>query len=273
MDYNELVSLIRAKRSFLCIGLDSDPSKLPPHLNSYDDPVFEFNKQIVDATIDLAMAYKPNLAFYESSGIKGWESLAKTIKYIRSLKQNIFLIADAKCGDIGNTSKHYAKAFFEEMDFDAVTVAPYMGEDSISPFLSYPGKWVILLALTSNKGAEDFQFFEDKYGTKLYQRVLQRSLKWGSKNNLMYVAGATRADVLADIRTIIPDHFLLVPGIGAQGGSLEEAAKYGMNENCGMIVNSSRGIIFASDGQDFAEKARENALEVQEQMDKILIFK
>ena len=266
MTYNEIISLVKERKSFLCIGLDSDPQKIPQHLHKYDDPVFEFNKQIVDATIDLSLAYKPNLAFYESSGLKGWQSLDRTIRYIRSLNKKIFLIADAKRGDIGNTSKQYAKAFFEMMDFDAVTVAPYMGEDSVKPFLSYPGKWVILLALTSNKGADDFQFFEDKDQTKLYQRVLERSSLWGSKNNMMYVAGATRAEMLADIRKIIPEHFILVPGVGAQGGDLQEVAKYGLNKGCGLIVNSSRGIIFASDGKDFAEKANEKALEVQREM-------
>ena len=270
MTYNEIISLVKERRSFLCIGLDSDPQKIPPHLYKYDDPVFEFNKQIVDATIDLSLAYKPNLAFYESSGLKGWQSLDKTIKHIRSLNKEIFLIADAKRGDIGNTSKQYAKAFFEMMDFDAVTVAPYMGEDSVKPFLSYPGKWVILLALTSNKGADDFQFFEDQDRTKLYQHVLERSSGWGSKNNMMYVAGATRAEMLADIRKIIPDHFILVPGVGAQGGDLQSVAKYGINHNCGLIVNSSRGIIFASNGEDFAEKAREKALQVQMEMAEIV---
>jgi len=270
MTYNDIISLIKERNSFLCIGLDSDPQKIPQHLHKYDDPVFEFNKQIVDATIDLSLAYKPNLAFYESSGLKGWESLDKTVKYIRSLRKEILLIADAKRGDIGNTSKQYAKAFFEMMDFDAITVAPYMGEDSVKPFLSYPGKWVILLALTSNKGADDFQFFEDQENTKLYQRVLERSSKWGSKENMMYVAGATRAEMLADIRKIIPDHFMLVPGVGAQGGELQEVAKYGLNGNCGLMVNSSRGIIFASNGEDFAEKAREKALEVQMEMNLIL---
>jgi len=270
MTYKEIISLIKERKSFLCIGLDSDPQKIPPYLFKFEDPVFEFNKQIVDATIDLSFAYKPNLAFYESSGLKGWESLNKTIKYIRSLNKKIFLIADAKRGDIGNTSKQYAKAFFEMMDFDAVTVAPYMGEDSVKPFLSYPGKWVILLALTSNKGADDFQFFEDKDQTKLYQRVLRRSSEWGSKENMMYVAGATRAEMLSDIRKTIPDHFILVPGVGAQGGDLQEVAKYGLNQNCGLMVNSSRGIIFASDKEDFAEKAREKALEVQMEMERII---
>ena len=271
MTREELFQNIKNKRSFLCIGLDSDISKIPEHLLSETDPVFEFNKQIIDATHDLTIAYKPNLAFYESRGTEGWKSLEKTINYLNDFKAEIFTIADAKRGDIGNTSKQYAKAFFDKLDFDSITVAPYMGEDSVSPFLSFDGKWVILLALTSNKGAFDFQLLEDKNSRKkFFEEVIEKSSAWGTKENMMYVVGATKAEMLEDIRNIIPDHFLLVPGVGAQGGSLQEVAKYGFNDKCGLIVNSSRGIIFASNGEDFAKKARENALELQVQMDEIL---
>jgi len=271
MTREELFQNIKNKRSFLCIGLDSDITKIPEHLLSESDPVFEFNKQIIDATHDLAIAYKPNLAFYESRGTEGWKSLEKTIDYLNNFKKEIFTIADAKRGDIGNTSKQYAKAFFEKHNFDSITVAPYMGEDSVSPFLSFDEKWVILLALTSNKGAFDFQFLEDKETkNKFFEDVILRSSKWGSKENMMYVVGATKAEMLEDIRKIIPDHFLLVPGVGAQGGSLQEVAKYGFNDKCGLIVNSSRGIIFASKGKDFAEKARKNALKLKVQMDELL---
>ena len=271
MTREELFQNIKNKRSFLCIGLDSDISKIPEHLLSETDPVFEFNKQIIDATHDLTIAYKPNLAFYESRGTEGWKSLEKTINYLNDFKAEIFTIADAKRGDIGNTSKQYAKAFFDKLDFDSITVAPYMGEDSVSPFLSFAGKWVILLALTSNKGAFDFQLLEDKNSRKkFFEEVIEKSSAWGTKENMMYVVGATKAEMLEDIRNIIPDHFLLVPGVGAQGGSLQEVAKYGFNDKCGLIVNSSRGIIFASNGEDFAKKARENALELQVQMDEIL---
>jgi len=270
MNYKDLTEQIKLKRSFLCIGLDSAISKIPEHLHTFQDPVFEFNKCIIDATSDLVISYKPNIAFYEVNGYKGWQSLEKTIQYIKEKDKNIFIIADAKRGDIGNTSKQYASAFFDKLDCDALTVAPYMGEDSVSPFLSYPEKWVILLALTSNKGANDFQLIEGQNGNKLYERVIKTSTKWSNKENMMYVAGATRAEQLADIRKIIPDHFLLVPGVGAQGGSLEEVAKYGMNQNCGLIVNSSRGIIFASSGTDFAKIAREKAIEIQLAMSKLL---
>ncbi len=267
----ELFQNIKNKRSFLCIGLDSDISKIPEHLLSETDPVFEFNKQIIDATHDLAIAYKPNLAFYESRGTEGWKSLEKTINYLNNFKDEIFTIADAKRGDIGNTSKQYAKAFFDKLDFDSITVAPYMGEDSVSPFLSFDGKWVILLALTSNKGAFDFQLLEDKNSSKkFFEEVIEKSSAWGSKENMMYVVGATKAEMLKNIRNIIPDHFLLIPGVGAQGGNLQKVAKYGFNNKCGLIVNSSRGIIFASNEKDFAKKAREKALELQVQMDKIL---
>jgi orotidine-5'-phosphate decarboxylase len=270
MTYQQLAEEIRKRKSFLCIGLDTDLGSIPPHLLEEDDPVFTFNKAIIDATHNLVIAYKPNLAFYESHGAKGWVSFEKTVRYIRSVDPHILIIADAKRGDIGNTSKQYAKTFFENLDCDAVTVAPYMGEDSVTPFLSYPGKWVILLALTSNKGANDLQFFSDPQGKRLFEQVLERSQEWATIENMMYVAGATRAEMLAGIRRIIPDHFLLVPGIGAQGGSLEEVVKYGMNSNCGLIVNSSRGIIYASKGTDFAEKAREAALEVQAAMARAL---
>lgn len=269
MTRGELFKLIQKKKSFLCIGLDSDISKIPAYLNDYDDPVFEFNKQIIDQTHEFAIAYKPNLAFYESRGHEGWKSLEKTIQHLK--KFDVFTIADAKRGDIGNTSSLYAKAFFEKLDFDAITVAPYMGNDSVSPFLKYKNKWVILLALTSNKGAFDFQFIENKNtGRKLFEDVLMKSAEWGSPDNMMYVVGATQADMLKDIRKIAPDHFLLIPGIGAQGGSLEEVARYGLNKHCGLIVNSSRGIIFASQDKDFAERAREKALELQQEMEKIL---
>lgn len=271
MTKQELFEIIKRKKSFLCIGLDTDITKIPQHLIKTNDPVFEFNKQVIDSTIDITVAYKPNLAFYESMGLQGWASLEKTINYLNKFKSEVFTIADAKRGDIGNTSKQYAKAFFDILDFDAVTVAPYMGEDSVSPFLSFDGKWVILLALTSNKGASDFQFIKNEKKSKmLFEEVLIKSREWGTTENMMYVVGATQAEMLQDIRKIVPDNFLLVPGVGAQGGSLEEVAKYGLNNQCGLIVNSSRGIIYASNQQDFAEKAREKALELQLQMEKIL---
>ena len=270
MNYNQLFELIKRKKSFLCIGLDSDIEKIPSSLQKFDDPVFEFNKRIIDATVDLAVAYKPNLAFYESRGVDGWQSLQKTIDYLNGFGDDVFTIADAKRGDIGNTSKQYAKAFFEVLDFDALTVAPYMGKDSVSPFLSFEDKWVVLLALTSNEGAADFQYFENSNSEKLFQEVLTKSQEWSSKENMMYVVGATKAEALTEIRKIVPDHFLLVPGVGAQGGSLEEVANYGMNDKCGLLVNSSRGIIFASKEEDFAEVAREKSLELQKQMEKLL---
>ncbi len=274
MDRTALISLINRKRSFLCIGLDTDLSKIPTHLLETEDPVFEFNKAIIDATHDLAVAYKPNFAFYECYGSKGWESLARTVRYLHATYPgDHFLIADAKRGDIGNTSQQYARAMFDHassgMEFDAVTVAPYMGEDSVKPFLSYPGKWIIVLALTSNKGATDFQFFSDGQ-QKLFEHVLKTSKGWGDNGNIMYVVGATQAAMLADIRKIVPDHFLLVPGVGAQGGSLQEVAKYGMTKDCGLLVNSSRNIIYASGGHDFAEKAREEAKRMQEEMAELL---
>lgn len=274
MNRQALVSQIKQKRSFLCVGLDSELNKIPEHLLASEDPVFEFNKQIIDATHDLAVAYKPNLAFYECRGLEGWSSLKKTMDYLAQKAPDVFTIADAKRGDIGNTSKQYAQAFFggsPAFGFDAITVAPYMGEDSVSPFLSFEGKWVILLALTSNKGAFDFQFIENKEtGKRLFEEVLERAKQYGSADNMMYVAGATQAEMFADIRKIVPEHFLLVPGVGAQGGSLEEVCKYGLNKDCGLLVNSSRGIIFASKGEDFAEVARAEALKLQQQMASIL---
>lgn len=269
MTYNELFEQIEKKRSFLCVGLDSDIAKLPKHLLDCEDPVFEFNKAIIDATAEYTIAYKPNIAFYESRGLEGWRSLEKTVNYIKSNYPEIFTIADAKRGDIGNTSQMYAKAFLETLDFDSITVAPYMGEDSVTPFIAYPNKWVILLALTSNKGAFDFQFFEEN-GVKLYERVLEKSQEWGDKDNMMYVVGATKADMLANIRRIVPNHFLLVPGVGAQGGSLQEVAQYGMNSHCGLIVNSSRGIIFADSTEKFADVARIEAQKLQQEMSELL---
>jgi orotidine-5'-phosphate decarboxylase len=266
MNHLQLFDNIVRKRSFLCIGLDSEIGKIPESLKKMKDPVLEFNKKIIDATHEYAVAYKPNVAFYESSGAEGWLTLEATVKYLRKKHPDIFIIADAKRGDIGNTSKMYAKAFLENMPFDAVTVAPYMGEDSVTPFLTYKDKWVIHLALTSNKGADDFQY-HDEDGLKLYQRVLTVSQKWGSLDNLMYVVGATRAEMLKDIRKIVPDHFLLVPGVGAQGGSLKEVAKYGMTSKCGLLVNSSRGIIFADNTEDFARVAGEKAKEMQAEME------
>ena len=276
MTREELFKLMSEKRSFLCVGLDSDIAKLPKHLLDSDDPVFEFNKQIIDATIDYAVAYKPNLAFYESRGVKGMQSFEKTITYLNKFKEQVFTIADAKRGDIGNTSKLYAKSFFgneeEALNFNAVTVAPYMGEDSVSPFLEYKNRWVILLALTSNKGAEDFQLLQSE-GKKLFEHVLEKSQQWVNADNMMYVVGATQAKMLSEIRKIVPDHFLLVPGVGAQGGSLEEVAKYGMNSQLGLIVNASRNIIFASSEKDFAEKARIEAGKLQSEMKKLMINK
>ena len=274
MNRTELITLINRKKSFLCIGLDTDISKIPSHLQGLEDPIFEFNKAIIDATIDLAVAFKPNFAFYECYGVKGWKSLTKTINYINdTYPGQAFTIADAKRGDIGNTSQQYARAMFDKassgLEFDAVTVAPYMGEDSVKPFLSYPSKWIIVLALTSNKGAEDFQFFAHQ-DTRLFEQVLIRSQKWGSNENMMYVVGATKAEMLADIRKIIPDHFLLVPGVGAQGGSLQEVVKHGITKDCGLLVNSSRNIIYASKDADFAEKAREEALKMQKEMGELL---
>ncbi len=269
MDQNRLFENILRKRSFLCVGLDSEMEKIPPILLKKKNAIFEFNRRIIDATHEYAVAYKPNVAFYECYGAKGWTSLELTVKYIKENYPDIFVIADAKRGDIGNTSRLYAKAFLENMPFDAITVAPYMGEDSVTPFLSYNEKWVVLLALTSNKGADDFQYHNED-GIKLFERVLTVSQKWGTVNNLMYVVGATRAEMLKDIRQLVPDHFLLVPGVGAQGGSLEEVAKYGLNSKCGLLVNSSRGIIFADSTENFDRVAGEKAKEIQLEMEKHL---
>lgn len=274
MNREELFENIKRKKSFLCVGLDTDVNKIPEFLFDQEgelDPIFEFNKAIIDATADLCVAYKPNIAFYESLGVQGWDVLERTVEYIRSNYPDQFIIADAKRGDIGNTSAMYARTFFGAMDFDSVTVAPYMGEDSVSPFLTYEGKWVTLLALTSNKGAFDFQFMEDKEsGERLFEKVLNVSKNWGNEDNMMYVVGATKAEMLSDIRKIIPNHFLLVPGIGAQGGSLEEVVKYGMNDQCGLLVNSSRAILYASSGEDYAAAARQEAMKVQKQMEDCL---
>lgn len=269
MNYQALFEQIKKKKSFLCVGLDSDVKKIPSHLLDSEDPIFEFNKAIVDATADVTVAYKPNIAFYECLGAKGWISLEKTVKYVKENYPDVFLIADAKRGDIGNTSKMYASAFLENMPFDSITVAPYMGEDSVTPFLEYKNKWVILLALTSNKGAFDLQFFEQN-NQRLFERVLEKSQDWGTKENMMYVVGATKAEMLGDIRKIAPDHFLLVPGVGAQGGSLQEVAKYGMNNSCGLLVNSSRGIIFADTSEKFAQVAKVKAEELQQEMEVLL---
>lgn len=268
MNRQELINLIRTRKSFLCVGLDTDLKKMPEHLRNEEDGVFLFNKAIIDTTIDYAVAYKPNLAFYESMGIKGLVQLKKTMDYLHSLDKPAFTIADAKRGDIGNTSQQYAKAFLDpagDFNFDSMTIAPYMGEDSVTPFTVYDGKWVILLALTSNKGAFDFQFLPS--GEKrLFEHVLQTSQQWGSPDNMMYVVGATKADMLANVRKIVPNSFLLVPGVGAQGGSLEEVCKHGLTDDCSLLVNSSRGIIYASNGTDFAERAAEEARKLQQQM-------
>ena len=266
MNKEQLFENIKKKHSFLCVGLDTDIKKIPKHLLSEEDPVFEFNKAIIDATAPYCIAYKPNLAFYESMGVKGWISFEKTIAYLNNFYPDQFIIADAKRGDIGNTSAMYARTFFEEMNIDSVTVAPYMGEDSVSPFLSYKGKWVILLALTSNKGSHDLQLTTDENGERLFEKVLRKSQEWGNADNMMYVVGATQGRMFEDIRKIVPEHFLLVPGIGVQGGSLEEVCKYGMNKQCGLIVNSSRAIIYADSTPLFAQTAAEKAKEVQQQM-------
>jgi orotidine-5'-phosphate decarboxylase len=270
MDYTALFQNIIKKRSFLCVGLDSEIEKIPAFLHKERDPIFEFNKRIIDATNEYTVAYKPNVAFYECYGATGWSSLEATVRYIKEHYPSIFVIADAKRGDIGNTSKMYAKAFLENMPFDAITVAPYMGEDSVTPFLTYNDKWVVLLALTSNKGADNFQYHNED-GIKLFERVLSVSQKWGTINNMMYVVGATRAEMLKSIRKLVPEHFLLVPGIGAQGGSLAEVAKYGLNKKCGLLVNSSRAIIFADNTENFAKVAGEKAKEMQVEMEKYLL--
>ncbi|TFH94602.1 orotidine-5'-phosphate decarboxylase [Porphyromonas levii] len=266
MNRQKLISEIRRKRSFLCVGLDSDPLKLPAHIAQDSDGVLAFNKAIIDATAPYAVAYKPNAAFYEAMGSKGIEALEATVAYLQNHYPECMVILDAKRGDIGNTSGLYARAAFDQMGVDAITVAPYMGIDSVEPFLGYPEKWVVLLALTSNSGSSDFQQLDLIEGGKLYEQVLRTSQKWATKESMMYVVGATRAEFLEDVRKIVPDHFLLVPGVGAQGGSLEEVSKYGMTPECGLLVNSSRGIIFASQGEDFAEVAGAKARELQEEM-------
>lgn len=268
MTRKQLIEQIKIKQSFLCVGLDPDLSKIPAHLLDTEDPIFEFNKAIIDATQAFCVAYKPNLAFYECHGPKGWESLKKTIDYI---PKDIFVIADAKRGDIGNTSMYYARTFFDYLNCDAVTVAPYMGEDSVTPFFEIATKWVILLALTSNKGSLDFQFTTDETGEALYKKVIRTSMKWGSPENLMFVVGATRAEEIAAVRSVAPEHFFLVPGVGAQGGSLEEVVKYGWNSDCGLLINSSRNIIYASNGLDFAEQAGIQARNMKHEMAAILL--
>lgn len=272
MTKQELFENIQRKKTFLCVGLDTDINKIPEFMfDASNDPVFEFNKAIIDATADLCVAYKPNLAFYESLGLAGWDVLDRTVDYIRTHYPDQFIIADAKRGDIGNTSAMYARTFLGNMNFDSVTVAPYMGEDSVTPFLGYDGRWVILLALTSNKGAYDFQFEKNaETGERLFEKVLKTSLEWGTDENMMYVVGATKAEMLSDIRAVVPDHFLLVPGVGAQGGSLEEVARYGLNSTCGLLVNSSRQIMYASSESDFALAARREAEKVQTEMEFIL---
>jgi orotidine-5'-phosphate decarboxylase len=266
MDQMSLFENIVRKRSFLCVGLDSEIEKMPSFLLDRKDPIFEFNKLIIDATHEYTVAYKPNVAFYECYGVKGWTSLELTVRYIKDNYPDIFVIADAKRGDIGNTSKMYARAFLENMPFDAITVAPYMGEDSVTPFLTYKDKWVVILALTSNHGADNFQYHNED-GIMLFERVLSVSQKWGTINNIMYVVGATHAEMLKDIRKLVPDHFLLVPGVGAQGGSLAEVAKYGLNGKCGLLVNSSRAIIFADNTENFDKVAGEKAKEMQAEME------
>lgn len=273
MNRKELIDSIKRKKSFLCVGLDTEIKKIPKHLLETEDPVFEFNKQIISATIDYAVAYKPNIAFYESMGVSGWISLQKTINYLEPYRSEVFLIADAKRGDIGNTSAQYAKTYFDKkvsgFDFNAVTVAPYMGEDSVTPFLEHHNKWVILLALTSNKGANDFQFLKITGADEkcLFKKVLEISSTWGTPENMMFVVGATQAEMLKEVRKIIPQHFLLVPGVGAQGGSLQQVAEYGMNSDCGLLVNASRSILYASAELDFAQKAREEAKKLKDEME------
>lgn len=271
MNRQQLIRSIKDKRSFLCVGLDTDIHKIPKHLLDAEDPIFEFNKQIIDATADLCVAYKPNIAFYESMGVKGWQSLKKTYAY---LPKNTLSIADAKRGDIGNTSKMYAKAFFDEgtsgMGFDALTIAPYMGSDSVLPFLDFEGKWAIVLALTSNEGGLDFQLIPDTEGVNLFENVLKKVNTWGTPDNLMYVVGATRGELFQVVRKHAPDHFLLVPGVGAQGGDLQEVCHYGLNDDIGLLINATRSIIYASNGKDFAETARAEALKLQQEMEEIL---
>ncbi len=273
MNKQDLFNQIQKKRSFLCVGLDTDIKKIPTHLLNEEDPIFAFNKEIIDATADLCVAYKPNLAFYESLGVKGWVAFEKTVEYIKTKYPEQFIIADAKRGDIGNTSEMYARSFFEHMDIDSVTVAPYMGEDSVKPFLIYPDRWVIVLALTSNKGSHDFQLMQDTNGERLFEKVMRTAQTWATDDQMMFVVGATQGKLFEDIRKVSPDHFLLVPGVGAQGGSLSEVAQYGMNDHCGLLVNSSRAIIYADNTTDFATVARQEAKKVQEEMDQLLSAK
>ncbi len=270
MTKQELLVEIKKKKSFLCVGLDTDIKKIPQHLLDYEDPIYEFNKAIVDSTVSYCVAYKPNLAFYESEGVKGWLSFEKTVAYIKQRYPELLVIADAKRGDIGNTSEMYARSFFDKMKVDAVTVAPYMGEDSVKPFLIYPEKWVILLALTSNKGSEDFQLIRDENGVRLFEKVLQVSQSWATDEQMMYVVGATQGELFKDIRKIAPNHFLLVPGVGAQGGSLEDVCKFGMNSECGLLVNSSRGIIYADSSENFGRYAGIEAQKLQQDMERML---
>lgn len=270
MNKQQLINNIKAKKSFLCVGLDTDLKKVPQHLLGEEDPIFAFNKAIIDATAPYCVAYKPNLAFYECFGVKGWMAFERTVKYLKENYPDQLIIADAKRGDIGNTSAMYARTFFEESQVDALTVAPYMGEDSVTPFLQYEGKWVVLLALTSNKGSHDFQLTESKEGERLFEKVLRVSQQWGNDENMMYVVGATQGSLFADIRAVAPKHFLLVPGVGAQGGSLQEVCEYGMTDECGLLVNSSRGIIYADHTENFAKVAGEKAKELQQEMAKEL---
>lgn len=270
MNRQELFENIRRKKSFLCVGLDTDIRKIPTHLQGREDAIFAFNKAIIDATADLCVAYKPNLAFYESLGLAGWQAFEDTVRYIRTTYPDMLIIADAKRGDIGNTSEMYARSFFEHLDIHAVTVAPYMGEDSVKPFLNYDNRWVIVLGLTSNKGSHDFQLTADANGERLFEKVLRVAQTWGTTDNMMFVVGATQGSLFEDIRRVAPHHFLLVPGVGAQGGSLSEVAHYGLNDTCGLIVNSSRQIIYADNTEHFADAARQQALAVQQEMEQIL---
>jgi len=273
MDYNQLVSQIKQKRSFLCIGLDTDVTKIPSFLLKEEDPVFEFNKRIIDATIQYTVAYKPNIAFYEAHGVSGWKSLEKTINYINLIHPETFIIADAKRGDIGNTSRMYARAFFETLNCDAITIAPYMGSDSVLPFLDFKNRWVVLLALTSNESASDFQLSKVENDEFLFESVLEKSKQWGNKENMMYVVGATQSDYMRKVRAIVPENFLLIPGVGAQGGSLQEVAENGMNSSCGLLVNSSRAIIYADSSSDFGKVAGIKAHEMQAEMAELLSVK
>lgn len=273
MNKQQLFENIRRKKSFLCVGLDTDIKKIPQHLLTEEDPIFAFNKAIIDTTADLCVAYKPNLAFYESLGLEGWKAFEKTVRYLKENYPDQFIIADAKRGDIGNTSEMYARSFFEHLDIDAVTVAPYMGEDSVKPFLNYEGHWVIVLGLTSNKGSQDFQFTADAQGERLFEKVLRVTQTWATDDQLMFVVGATQGKLFTDVRRIVPNHFLLVPGVGAQGGSLQEVAQYGMNDHCGLLVNSSRGIIYADKSEAFAGAARSEAKKIQQEMETLLAQK